>query len=75
MNKKVSILIPCFNEEEGLPMLYDVLCGTKGICESLKEYEFEILLINDGSRDNTLNIIKSYTEKDNRIKYISLQRI
>lgn len=74
MNKKVSILIPCFNEEEGLPMLYDALCGTKGICENLKEYDFEILLINDGSKDNTLNIIKTYAEIDKRIKYISLSR-
>ena len=74
MNKKVSILIPCFNEEEGLPMLYDALCGTKGICENLNEYDFEILLINDGSKDNTLNIIKKYAEIDKRIKYISLSR-
>ena len=74
MNKKVTILIPCFNEEEGLPMLYDALCGTKGICENLKEYDFEILLINDGSKDNTLNIIKTYAEIDKRIKYISLSR-
>lgn len=55
-------------------MLYDALCGTKGICENLNEYDFEILLINDGSKDNTLNIIKTYTEIDKRIKYISLSR-
>lgn len=55
-------------------MLYDALCGTKGICENLNEYDFEILLINDGSKDNTLNIIKKYAEIDKRIKYISLSR-
>lgn len=55
-------------------MLYDALCGTKGICENLNEYDFEILLINDGSRDCTLNIIKKYAEIDKRIKYISLSR-
>lgn len=55
-------------------MLYDALCGTKGICENLNEYDFEILLINDGSRDSTLNIIKKYAEIDKRIKYISLSR-
>lgn len=64
MNKKVTILIPCFNEEEGLSMLYDALCGQNGLCDNLKEYNFEILLINDGSRDNTLDVIKSYAEKD-----------
>lgn len=74
MNKKVSILIPCFNEEEGLPMLYDALCGPSGLCEMVKNYDFEVLLINDGSRDKTLDIIKSYAEKDVRIKYISLSR-
>lgn len=55
-------------------MLYDALCGTKGICKNLKEYDFEILLINDGSKDHTLNIIKTYAEIDKRIKYISLSR-
>ena len=74
MNKKVSILIPCFNEEEGLPLLYEALCGQSGICESLNEYEFEILLINDGSRDRTLDVIKSYAQADARIKYVSLSR-
>ena len=74
MNKKVSILIPCFNEEEGLPLLYEALCGQSGICESLNEYEFEILLINDGSRDRTLDVIKSYAQVDARIKYVSLSR-
>lgn len=74
MNKIVSILIPCFNEEEGLPMLYDALCGQNGLCEYMKNYDFEILLINDGSRDHTLDILKLYAEKDTRIKYISLSR-
>lgn len=74
MNKKVSILIPCFNEEEGLPMLYEALCGQNGLCETSKNYDFEILLINDGSRDHTLDILKSYAEKDTRVKYISLSR-
>ena len=74
MNKKVSILIPCFNEEEGLPMLYDALCGQNGVCGTLTEYDFEVLLINDGSRDNTLEVIKSYAKRDARIKYISLSR-
>ncbi|MBR1519919.1 MAG: glycosyltransferase family 2 protein [Bacteroidaceae bacterium] len=74
MNKKVSILIPCFNEEEGLPMLYDALCGDSGICNILTNYNFEVLLINDGSRDNTLEAIKHYANQDSRIKYISLSR-
>ena len=74
MNKKISILIPCFNEEEGLPMLNDALYGKNSICEYVKEYDFEILLINDGSRDHTLDVIKSYAKKDTRIKYISLSR-
>ena len=55
-------------------MLYDALCGQNGLCENQKKYDFEILLINDGSRDNTLAVIKSYAEKDVRIKYISLSR-
>lgn len=54
--KTISILIPCYNEQESLPALYKRL---KVLTESIKNYKFEILFVNDGSRDNTLKIIKN----------------
>jgi len=68
--KKISILIPCYNEEKSLPLLYDKLV------ELLDEanYDWEILFVNDGSKDNTLLIIKHLREKDKRVCYVDLSR-
>lgn len=69
--KKVSLMIPAYNEEKSLPELYKALCK---IMDELSEYEWEVLFVNDGSKDNTLNIIKSYRTNDPRINYIDLSR-
>jgi polyisoprenyl-phosphate glycosyltransferase len=69
--KKISILIPAYNEEEVLYSLYYRL--TK-VIDSLPNYFFEILFVNDGSHDNTLNIIKDLREEDLRISYVNLSR-
>lgn len=69
--KKISIIIPAYNEEESLPILYERLSKLMG---NMKSYEFEILFINDGSKDKTIEIIKSMREKDNRICYVDFAR-
>ena len=69
--KKISIIIPAYNEEDSLPYLYERL--TKLIVD-IKNYEFEILFVNDGSKDKTLEIIKEYRKKDNRFAYVNLSR-
>lgn len=69
--KKVSILIPAYNEEKSLPLLYNELRKTM---DNLPQYDWEVLFVNDGSKDNTLGIIKELREKDNRVCYISLSR-
>ena len=69
--KKVSILVPCFNEEASLPALYDAL---HGLMEANKQYDWEVLLVNDGSRDRTMEVIKELRVKDSRICYIDLSR-
>jgi len=69
--KKVSILIPCYNEESSLPALNDAL---QELMASNNQYEWEILLVNDGSRDRTIDVIKELRAKDNRICYINLSR-
>lgn len=71
MKKLVSILIPCYNEEASLPHLYPAL---DKVAASIDTYDFEFLFVNDGSRDNTMSIIKSYCLHDNRISYIDLSR-
>lgn len=69
--EKISVIVPCYNEEESLPIFYKEI--TKVIKE-MGNVEFELLFINDGSKDNTLNILRSLSKKDKRVRYISLSR-
>lgn len=69
--KKVTLLIPCFNEEQSLPLLYGKLQELMG---ENALYAWEILFVNDGSRDHTLDTIRELAAADSRIKYISLSR-
>ena len=73
MNEKklVTILVPAYNEEDVLNMLYDRLSQ---LMNSTTNYDFEILFINDGSKDNTLNIMKELREHDKRVCYLNLSR-
>ena len=70
--EKISVIVPCYNEENALPLFYEEL--QKNIQKFPKNVEFEILFINDGSKDNTLNIIKELKEKDNNVEYVSFSR-
>jgi glycosyltransferase involved in cell wall biosynthesis len=70
----ISLIIPCYNEEESIIPLHEVLCR---VSESMSEaygVDFEYLFINDGSRDNTLSVVKELANKDNRVQYISFAR-
>ena len=69
--KTISIIIPAYNEEESLPYLMERL--TK-LIDEIKNYEFEILFVNDGSKDKTIDLIKEYREKDNRVSYVDFAR-
>lgn len=70
--EKISVVVPCYNEEKALPLFYEEL--KKNIKDFARNVEFEILLVNDGSKDNTLNVIKDLAKKDDRVKYISFSR-
>ncbi len=71
-NKKlVTILVPAYNEEDVLHLLQKRL--TK-LMDVISNYDFEILLINDGSKDNTLEIMKEIRAQDNRFCYLNLSR-
>lgn len=69
--KKISILIPAYNEEESLPHLQKRLIE---LMDKTKDYEFEVLFINDGSRDKTLEMVKKYHKEDKRFCYVNLSR-
>ena len=69
--KKISIIIPAYNEEDSLPILYERL---KKLMDSISNYEFEVLFVNDGSKDKTIQIIKELREKDDRICYVDFSR-
>lgn len=69
--KKVTIIIPAYNEEESLPFLRERL---NELINNIKKYEFEILFVNDGSKDSTLKIIKQWREDDARISYVDFSR-
>ena len=69
--KKITIIVPSYNEEEALPHLYERL---NNMMNKLTQYEFEVLFINDGSKDKTLELIKEMRSKDSRISYVNFSR-
>lgn len=69
--KKLSVIVPCYNEAEVLPAFYNEI--TK-VFDTLDGYGIELLFVNDGSRDGTQNIIEGFAQKDERVKYISFSR-
>ena len=68
--KKISIIVPCYNEEATIPFFYEEI---DKISKTIKK-NFEFIFVNDGSKDNTIKIIKEYTKKDKRVKYIDFSR-
>lgn len=69
--KKVSVIIPCYNEQQSLPGLYEALSQLMDTCNS---YEWELLFVNDGSTDDTLSVIRQLRAEDARVCYIDLSR-
>ena len=69
--EKISVIVSCYNEQESIPYFYEKI--TK-ISKKMKDLDFEYLFVNDGSKDNTLKIVKELAEKDDRVKYVSFSR-
>lgn len=69
--KKLSFIIPCYNEEESLPILYSRL---ETVSKEIKDYEIEFIFINDGSKDKTEDIIIKLNNNDKRVKLFSFSR-
>ena len=71
MKKLITIMIPAYNEEKVLPQLFARL---NDLAIYNKNYDFEFLFINDGSKDSTMEIIRKESEKNSKISYINLSR-
>lgn len=71
MKELISVIVPCYNESVALPLFIEEMYK---IIRQMEGQTFEIILINDGSRDNTNLVIKELAEVDERIKYISFSR-
>ena len=71
MKKLISLVVPCYNEEESLIYLYKEI---KKVSYELSEYDMEFIFVDDGSRDGTLRVLKQLSSEDSRIKYISFSK-
>ena len=67
--KNITIIVPCYNEESALPFFYDEINK-----QLTHDYQFNLLFVNDGSKDQTMKVIQSFKQNDDRIKYIDLSR-
>ena len=68
---RISVIIPCYNEQEAIPIFYEAIRKTAG---KLKQGELELLFVNDGSRDESLARMKELAGQDARVKYVSFSR-
>ena len=69
--KMISIVVPCYNEQESLPYFYDEI---KRIEKEMNYVDFEYIFVNDGSRDTTLDILRDLARNDKKVRYISFSR-
>lgn len=70
MQEKVSVIVPCYNEQEALPYFYNEFTSTMHQIS----FDYELILVNDGSKDQTLQVIKELAKKDSHIVYLSFSR-
>jgi len=69
--KKISFIIPTYNEQESLPFLFERL---NQVTQKIDNYEFEFLFVNDGSKDKSLELIKEQRAIDSRVSYVDFSR-
>ena len=71
MKKKISIVVPCYNEQESLPLFYEEI---KKVEKEMNYVDFEYIFVDDGSRDDTLKIARDLAKKDKKVRYVSFSR-
>ena len=70
--KKIDIVVPCYNESENIRPLYEAI--KEVFAKELPDYDFNLLLVNDGSHDSSLLVLQQLAKEDNRVKYLSFSR-
>ena len=71
MKATITLIVPCYNEEESLPLFYEAVCD---VARGIPDYAVTMLLVNDGSKDGTLGIMRELAAKDERVRYLSFSR-
>ncbi len=71
MKQSISIIVPCFNESEAIPIFMQEM---EKIMDQMRGQDFKLLFVDDGSSDDTLQVIKKLSEQDGRVGYISFSR-
>ncbi len=69
--EKCSLVVPCYNEEEALPLFYE---ATEKVIKEMPYLEFEYVFVNDGSRDKTTQVMKELAEQDEKVHYVIFSR-
>ena len=69
--KKITVIVPCFNEQDALPIYYKEMCR---VMHKMPEVEIEMLFVDDGSTDRTLSVMKDLNSLDEKCKYLSFSR-
>lgn len=69
--EKISIVVPCYNEEKTIPIFYKEM---NKVIDKMKKLEFELIFVDDGSSDNTLKVCRELSREDKRVKYVSFSR-
>lgn len=69
--KKITVVVPCFNEQEVLGCFYKEMSR---VMDEMTDYAFELLLVNDGSGDDTLRQMRELAQRDKRVRYLSFSR-
>lgn len=70
----ISFVVPCYNEEESLPLFYDEACRVANVLRQQSHAEAEFIFVDDGSGDKTLEKLRALHAKDERVHYISFSR-
>ena len=71
----LTVVVPCYNEEEAIPFFYEEMLKTIEVFnKDFPSVEFEMLFIDDGSKDKTLKVLREYNERDKRVRYVSFSR-
>ena len=70
----ISILVPCYNEEEALPFFYQEITSVASDMAATDGVDFEFIFVDDGSKDNTLAVVRDYCKQDSRVRYLSFSR-